>query len=572
MSCFYVAKHGADSGRGSTSDPLLTISEAARRAMPGDSVVVHAGIYRESVDPPRGGTGEHERISYRAAVGEQVEIRGSEVVTGWEPTGRGMWRVRLPNTFFVGFNPFAEPIGGDWFNPQGIDHVLAAVYLDGTPLRQARYFYEIGDPFYQGVWSAVVEPDHTTIQAQFYDADPNVATVEVNVRRSLFYPSKPGIDYLTVSGFVLQHAATPWAPPTAEQVGAIGTNWSKGWIIERNTVCHSRCTGITLGKYGDKWDNTSSDTAEGYVATVERALQNGWNRATVGSHIVRRNTVAHCGQAGIVGSLGAIFSEISDNVIHDIHQDTGFSGAEMAGIKFHGAVDTVIRGNRISRSSFGIWLDWMSQGTRVTGNLMYENDLDDLFVEVNHGPFIVDHNVMLSPASLRDWSQGGAYIHNLIGGRILQAPEPRRSTPYLEPHATATVGFNTIHGGDSRFLGNIIVDTPGLESYAATALPSVCRDNSYARTAPTIQTEGEAVWLYGLHRPPGSLASVSTAVLAATAVSDLPFEAPEGGPLVFASDYFGAARDPVATPPGPFAAVRNADQSLQLWPKPHSES
>ena len=568
MSCFHVAKHGADSGRGSASDPLLTISEAARRAMPGDSVVVHAGIYRESVDPPRGGTSEHQRISYRAAVGEPVEIRGSEVVTGWEAIGRGMWRVRIPNTFFGGFNPFAEPIGGDWFNPQGIDHVLAAVYLDGTPLRQARYFYEIDDPFYQGVWSAVVEADHTTIHAQFYDSDPNVATVEVNVHRSLFYSSKPGIDYLTVSGFVLQHAATPWAPPTAEQIGAIGTNWSKGWIIEDNTVCHSRCAGITLGKYGDKWDNTSSDTAEGYVATVERALQNGWNRATVGSHIVRHNTVSRCGQAGIVGSLGAIFSEISDNVIHDIHQDTGFSGAEMAGIKFHGAVDTVIRDNRISTSSFGIWLDWMSQGTRVTGNLMYDNDLDDLFVEVNHGPFIVDHNLMLSPASLRDWSQGGAYIHNLIGGRILQSPEPRRSTPYLEPHATAAVGFDTIHGGDSRFVGNIIVDAPGLETYAATALRSVCRDNSYASAAPTIQTEGEAVWLHGLHRPPRSLASVSTATLAATAVSDLPFEAPEGGTLVFAGDYFGAARDAAATLPGPFAAIKNADQRFPVWPKP----
>ena len=63
----------------------------------------------------------------------------------------------------------------------------------------------------------------------------------------------------------MRHAATPWAPPTAEQVGLIGTHWSKGWIIEDNVVSHSICSGIALGKYGDEFDNTSADTAEGYV-------------------------------------------------------------------------------------------------------------------------------------------------------------------------------------------------------------------------------------------------------------------------------------------------------------------
>ncbi|MFU8768538.1 MAG: hypothetical protein ACNA7H_02285, partial [Desulfotignum sp.] len=62
----------------------------------------------------------------------------------------------------------------------------------------------------------------------------------------------------------MMHAAPNWAPPTAEQVGLIGTHWSKGWIIEDNHISHSTCTGITLGKHGDEFDNTSADTAEGY--------------------------------------------------------------------------------------------------------------------------------------------------------------------------------------------------------------------------------------------------------------------------------------------------------------------
>ena len=159
----------------------------------------------------------------------------------------------------------------------------------------------------------------------------------------MFYPEKPGINYITVRGFTLRHAATPWAPPTAEQIGLIGTHWSKGWIIENNVISHSICSGIALGKYGDQWDNTSADTAEGYVKTIERALQNGWNKETIGHHIVRNNDISHCEQAGIVGSLGAAFSAVTGNTIHDIHVRRLFTGAEMAGIKFHAAIDVANR-------------------------------------------------------------------------------------------------------------------------------------------------------------------------------------------------------------------------------------
>ena len=58
-----------------------------------------------------------------------------------------------------------------------------------------------------------------------------------------FYPEKPFVNYITVRGFHVSQAATPWAPPTAEQIGAIGTHWSKGWTIEDNVVTHSKCVG-----------------------------------------------------------------------------------------------------------------------------------------------------------------------------------------------------------------------------------------------------------------------------------------------------------------------------------------
>ncbi len=368
---YHVALTGDDGHRGSREQPLRTISAAAARAHAGDVVTVHAGTYRERVTPPRGGASDRRRITYQAAPGEKVVIKGSEVVTGWEKGKHDTWRVTVANEVFGDFNPYSDLIRGDWFDPRGREHHTGAVYLEGHWLTEAadlkRVLAPAGDT---PLWFARVDRGHTTIWAQFEGADPNDGQVEINVRQTVFYPAEPGVNYITVRGFTMMHAATPWAPPTAEQIGLIGTHWSKGWIIEGNDIRYSTCVGITLGKYGDRWDNTSQDSAEGYVETIERALDNGWSRENIGHHVVRDNEIAHCEQAGLVGSLGAIFSRITGNDIHDIHMRRLFTGAEMAGIKIHAAIDTEIRGNHIYRTS-GVsgWTGWpRARGSPATSS------------------------------------------------------------------------------------------------------------------------------------------------------------------------------------------------------------
>ena len=80
---YHVSHQGNYSGSGTESDPLKTISLAARLAMPGDVIIVHAGVYRELIVPPRGGNSDKERITYRAAEGEVAVIKGSEILKGW---------------------------------------------------------------------------------------------------------------------------------------------------------------------------------------------------------------------------------------------------------------------------------------------------------------------------------------------------------------------------------------------------------------------------------------------------------------------------------------------------------
>lgn len=147
-------------------------------------------------------------------------------------------------------------------------------------------------------------------------------------------------------------------------------------------------------------------------------------------------------------------------------------GAEIAGIKMHAAIDVTMRRNHIHHCTMGIWCDWEAQGTRLSQNLLHDNQRpeyakvlkggmmsQDIFVEVSHGPTLIDNNIMLSEVSLRFATQGVALVHNLICGSFTCVGEGTgwRYTPYHIPHRTEVMGFMTFLHGDDRFYNNIFV-------------------------------------------------------------------------------------------------------------------
>ena len=587
---YHVSVIGNDLHEGTAAKSLRTISAASRLAQAGEVITVHEGVYRERINPPRGGESDQKRIVYQAARGEKVIIKGSEIIKDWQKLQNDTWKVSIPNSFFGDLNPYSDLIHGDWFNPKGRDHHTGAVYQNGHWLTEAASLDDVLKPIGDTpLWFGQVDETNTTIWAQFKDINPNEAEAEINVRQTVFYPDKPGINYITIRGFTMMHAATPWAPPTDEQIGLIGTHWSKGWIIENNEIRYSTCVGITLGKYGDQWDNTSQNTAEGYVKTIERALENGWSRDNIGHHIVRNNHIAHCEQAGIVGSLGAVFSTITGNVIHDIHVRQLFTGAEMAGIKIHAAIDTEISRNHIYHTCRGIWLDWMAQGTHVTRNLLHDNHGgEDLFVEVDHGPFLVEHNSFLSPNALLDMSEGGAYVHNLFVGRIVLNPELGRATPFHKAHSTEVAGLRNIEGGDDRFYNNIFVGYDGLAPYDKAAQPMRMAGNVFVKGArpskyeqdPLVRQESDPgielveekdglclhIMLDKTWAEKRSRQLVTTELLGRAKIPDLSYEQPDGSPYRIDTDYFGKKRNTTNLFPGPFELPDDGRQVLKVWP------
>ena len=492
----YVDIAAPKDGDGSRERPFRHISDAAQIARPGDEVLVAPGIYREHVDPRFAGR-EDARIVYRSTEPLGAVITGAEEARGWKRLDSGVWMLRIRNSAFGSYNPYTTIIKGDWYFGPFVRHT-GAVYLNDRQLYEVQsleaciraepypHSWEPEWAVYQ--WYTEQDGDETVIYANFQGKDPNREKVEINVRRNCFMPSRTEIGYITVSGFDINKAATNWAPPAAYQDGMIGPHWSRGWIIEDCEIWGSKCCGISLGKYLDPENDHFFTTRHVKSPTqmerdaVCRGQYHGWTKERIGSHIVRRCHIHHCEQAGIVGRMGGVFSLIEDNHIHHINCMQELAGAEVAGIKLHAAIDVTIRRNHIHHSTMGLWCDWQAQGTRITCNLFHDNNPPsediprvpggmpscDVFIEVSHGPTLIDHNISLSRVSFKLASQGVALVHNLCLGPLTSIGSGtdmplsdggvfQRYTPYHIPHRTEVAGMMTFLHGDDRIYNNIFL-------------------------------------------------------------------------------------------------------------------
>ena len=495
----YVDVNAAFDGNGTKDCPFKRINEAAKIALPGDEIIVLPGVYREHVNPVNAGR-EDARIVYKSEKPLGAIITGAEPVKDWEPYKGNVYVTRVKNSIFGDYNPYTTLVYGDWYFATPNKHT-GCVWLNDKALYEAVTLEECEKgEVYECSWvpeeskikwyaTQDKEKDETVIYANFGGADPNKENVEITVRRECFMPKEEGIGFITVSGFNINKAATTWAPPAAYQDGMISPHWSKGWIIEDCDIWGSKCAGICVGRYYDP-ENSNFYTTKHVKSPTQmerdsvcRGQYYGWLKEKIGGHIIRRNNIHHCEQGGIIGRMGGVFSVIEDNHIHHINNMMELGGAEIAGIKMHAAIDVVMRRNHIHHCTMGIWCDWEAQGTRITQNLLHDNErpafakqleggmtCQDIFVEVSHGPTLIDNNILLSDVSLRIATQGVAMVHNLCAGAFTFVGEGTtwRYTPYHMPHRTEVMGFMTILHGDDRIYNNIFIQKWPSEDWVMT--------------------------------------------------------------------------------------------------------
>lgn len=439
----------ADSNPGTQELPFLTINKAAQLLQPGERVVVMTGVYRERVDPLRGGTAPDKMISYEAAPDAKVVIKGSRVVkSGWErstsfnldlpePTGAAVkiYERRLDDLDFRGYNPFGmvnmmqdriylKP------KPEELRQHLfrrGAVFVDGKRLEQVELYQELGR--HDGAFWC--EHDGLTIHVRLPDdADPAQHEVELAIQEQVFAPRTRGLNYIRVKGLIFEHAANAFPVP---QRGMVSASRGSFWIIEDCTLRHANSVALDIG--AQDWDMKSP--------------------GVVGHSIVRRNHIDDVGVCGIAG-MAVQDSLLESNLIEHVGwQDVELTW-ETGGIKLHTTKNCLLRNNVIRHllHSEAIWLDYLNSNTRVTANVMgdtLETLRGGIYLEASHDTNMLDNNIIWKATEGKGGGSFNMPAHGGWGITVDGSDETVVAHNLIGYTQDAAIKFRTI---DGRIVGS----------------------------------------------------------------------------------------------------------------------
>ena len=426
--------NAADSNEGTQERPFRTISKAAEVLQPGERVVVNSGVYREQVKPQRGGSGADKLISYEAAPGAKVIVKGSVLAAkdNWKTSTGHRGRSRLQSGQPTVFQYDMEDIDFKGYNPFGISNMLhntreyfpwdggrplltpqlfrrGMIFVDGRRMKQVEMYADLAsneDAFW-------VEQDGLVVHLKLKEnANPTDHEVEFVICERVFAPKERFLGYIRIKGITFEHAANGFPVP---QRGLVSTNRGNHWIIEDCVIRHANSLGLDIG--GECW-------------TADSPL------IPVGSHIIRRIHIDDAGICGIAG-LNAVNSLIESCLIENIGWQKSEQSWESGGIKIHGTRNNVIA-NCVIRDLInapGIWLDYACNNTRLTNNLIMnvlQTIRGGIYLEASpKSANMFDHNIIWNittmPAGdlaedgdggngiINDGSDEGIFTHNLIG-------------------------------------------------------------------------------------------------------------------------------------------------------------
>ena len=552
----------SDENDGTEAHPFRTINHAAQVVKPGERVWIHAGIYRELVQPRLSGEDQDRMIAYEAAPGEQAIVRGSRVVpTKWELSvdphrppraadevdqnvmlgfpayifSKRLWMTTLPDSLFEdGYFAFRTPnLTNAEFDRMEwalkwkgrFPYVLPCgmLFQDGRRMVQLAAYEDL----VRLPGSYWVAPDGKTLHIHpFKDANPNGRLFEAAVQQHLIQPQTMGLGFIRISGLILEHCANGF------RSAAFSPRGGHHWIIEGNTVRQVNSVGIDPG----------SRSYEGPDAPRPTTTSPGRN-------IVRRNRISDCGTAGMHGSGTQVLLEDNDIV------DCGWQDAEfhweVSGIKLGGSRGSLVRNNHVARilGGDGIWLDFGNQNSRVTGNVVHDITTVQgaLYVEASQTTNLVDHNFVwnINGQGVRLADTDNAIVAYNFFGRVSEE---------LVASKVATdrsIDGRKLTSKGNRFVNNVVVDQgkPILFEDASNVADYNVYVSTQADRTAVKDAGGHSVAIHGdVAFDEGRL------LLTWKSASPLPT-----APLMkgLELDFFGLERTADRNVPGPFPALAN---------------
>lgn len=192
---WFVAPTGLNTNAGTLAAPLQTIQAAANLAQPGDTVMIEAGTYHETVTPANSGTASAP-ITYEAYDNQTVIIDGADPITGWSL-----------------YNGSIYVAPQSWDLGEGNNQV----FVDGQMINEARWpnsSLNFSDPTFESS-----ETIQTTDEATGY-----------------YYPSTA-----TLTDANLPGGAGAWVGATIHIAAG------QGWVVQTGTVLNSSTGQLTFG-------------------------------------------------------------------------------------------------------------------------------------------------------------------------------------------------------------------------------------------------------------------------------------------------------------------------------------
>ncbi|MBD3421086.1 MAG: right-handed parallel beta-helix repeat-containing protein [Chitinivibrionales bacterium] len=439
-----VNQNGIGASDNDDGKPFVTIRAAARLARAGDTVLVHAGIYRERVAPIHSGT-PNAPITYRAADDETVIIKGSEIwQPEWRPVTGHIYEGKLNGEWLQEFNPFTVNCVRTFGN-----HHIGQVFVNGLLLREADHRQSLQRT--PSSWMVDEKGARLTINFPEAIRDPQDACVEITVRRYVFAPSIRGLAYIKVQGLIIEHCANQLPSgfyhrnraACNPQAGALSTRSGNHWTIEKCTIRYAAGLGLDCG----------------YEGEYDLENQPSPDRATIGWHLIRNNVVSDNGCGGIAGA-GAQYTQVIGNIF-ERNNYLKYTPPEIGAVKFHFFIGGLIEGNFFrDNDCYAVWLDNVYRHARVTRNICINNQKEGIFCEMGVGPCLVDNNIV---AYTRNGA--GIYIHDASGVTVSHNLlfANAHFGVYMRPVTERNVGAESggrvpVGSSHQRVINNVFID------------------------------------------------------------------------------------------------------------------
>jgi len=410
-------KNGSLDGTGSETKPFLTIEQAVPFATAGTKVIIHEGVYRETVRPIFSGKSPEEMVMFCAAEGEYVEITGAEIFHGTYRESEGwkkqestvqdnleftqpdakVYMTKFDRNAFIGVNPFSMANGPliSWygFNIGKLYHAKhtrsqrtttmrrGMLFCDGKRMEQVINYFQLGEQdnrFY-------MEDDGLTVHIRFPgDTAPEDHVIEFTPREQCFCPEEKYFCYLHIKGLTFTKGGNGFPPP---QRGIFSTNCGHHWLIEDCKVLHANGAGADIGFQ----------------------CPNRYSLEPRGGHIVTNCEFSHCGIVGLTGTTG----NTDVHYLHSQQHDILVEGCrfidncwqdfeemwENSALKLHHLNNSVFAGNFVSGTQFGcgIWADAHNTNLLIEGNVVLhtKHQYGAIFVEASKDDVIVGHNIVV---------------------------------------------------------------------------------------------------------------------------------------------------------------------------------